>query len=250
MTDSRPRLSVLMPVFNETRSIRQILAKVRALPIDHEIVVVDDGSSDGTRAILEEEGRVPGTRVFLHARNQGKGAAIRTGLREVRGTYVVVQDADLEYEPAELPGLLEPLEAGEADVVYGSRFLGRPESMTLLHRFGNMFLTWTTNVLYGARLTDMETCYKVFRTDLVQPIRIVSDRFDFEPEITAKVLRTGMRVTERPIRYHGRTAHEGKRITWRDGFAALAALWRWRWAPMSILKAEQCPQPEKVTNLS
>jgi glycosyltransferase involved in cell wall biosynthesis len=225
-----------MPVFNETGSIRQILAKVRAVPLDLEIVVVDDGSSDGTRQILEVEGLVPGTRVVLHPHNLGKGAAIRTGLREVHGRYVVVQDADLEYEPDELPGLLAPLEAGEADVVYGSRFQGDPQDMSLLHLLGNKFLTLATNVLYGARLTDMETCYKVFRTEMVQPMTIVSDRFDFEPEITAKVLRMGLRVAERPIRYHGRKAHEGKKITWRDGFAALVALWRWRWAPMATIR--------------
>jgi len=236
VTPERPLLSVLMPAFNETGSIRQILAKVRAVPLDLEIVVVDDGSSDGTRQILEDEGRVAGTRVILHPHNLGKGAAIRTGLREVRGRYVVVQDADLEYEPDELPGLLAPLEADEADVVYGSRFLGNPQDMSLLHLLGNKFLTLATNVLYGARLTDMETCYKVFRTELVQPMTIVSDRFDFEPEITAKVLRMGLRVAERPIRYHGRKAHEGKKITWRDGFAALAALWRWRWATMSTIR--------------
>lgn len=248
MSPDRPLLSVLMPVFNETGSIRQILAKVRAVPLDLEIVVVDDGSSDGTRQILETEGRVPGTRVILHPHNQGKGAAIRTGLREVAGRYVVVQDADLEYEPDELPGLLAPLEAGEADVVYGSRFLGKPQDMSFLHLFGNKFLTFVTNMLYGARLTDMETCYKVFRTELVQPMTIVSDRFDFEPEITAKVLRMGLRVAERPIRYHGRKAHEGKKITWRDGFAALAALWRWRWAPMSTIRSATANATAGSTN--
>ena len=237
MTTAPPVLTVLMPVYNEVRSIRQILAKVRAVAVPHEILIVDDGSEDGTRAILEEEGQVAGTRVILHARNQGKGSAIRTGLGYANGRFTVVQDADLEYDPSEFEQLLEPLLAGRADVVYGSRFLGQPEAMSGLHRFGNLLLTGITNILYGARLTDMETCYKVIRTDLARSMRIESDRFDFEPEITAKLLRMGCRIEERPIRYHGRSAHEGKKITWRDGFAALRALVRYRLVRMDRIRS-------------
>ncbi|MBM3270509.1 MAG: flippase-like domain-containing protein [Candidatus Sericytochromatia bacterium] len=230
------RLSVIIPVFNEVRTIEQILAKVRAVPIDKEIVLVDDGSSDGTRPILEQQRQEPGTVVIFHAHNQGKGAAIRTGIAHTTGDCVVVQDADLEYDPGEYVKLLEPLTAGTADVVYGSRFLGNPEKMSFLHWFGNKLLTVITNVLYGATLTDMETCYKVIRGDIARSIRIESDRFDFEPEITAKLLRLGHRITEVPISYHGRQFHEGKKITWKDGFAAIRALFRYRFSDLARVR--------------
>ncbi|MBM3267171.1 MAG: flippase-like domain-containing protein [Candidatus Sericytochromatia bacterium] len=239
------RLSVIIPVFNEVRTIETILAKVRAVPIDKELILVDDGSSDGTRPILERQALEPDTTVIFHAHNQGKGAAIRTGIARTMGDCVVVQDADLEYDPNEYVKLLEPLAAGSADVVYGSRFLGNPEKMSFLHWFGNKLLTVTTNVLYGAKLTDMETCYKVIRGDIARAIRIESDRFDFEPEITAKLLRLGHRIVEVPISYHGRQFHEGKKITWKDGFAALRALFKYRFGGMSrvLLSAAEARVP-------
>ena len=242
-----PRLSVIIPVFNEVRTIREILAQVRAVPIDKEIVLVDDGSSDGTRAILEEERQIAGTVVVFHPQNQGKGAAIRTGFSHVTGDVVIVQDADLEYDPKEYLRLIEPLDQGRADVVYGSRFLGNPKQMSFLHWFGNKALTQATNWLYGCNLTDMETCYKMFRGDIARAIRIESDRFDFEPEITAKLLRLGSRIVEIPIAYNGRQFHEGKKITWRDGFAALAAIARYRFvARNSILIAEKQSRVERA----
>ncbi len=226
------RLSIIIPVFNEVNTIEEILTRVRAVPLDKQIILVDDGSEDGTRALLDRQRGVPDTEVVFHARNQGKGAAIRTGLRHVRGDFVVVQDADLEYDPQEYLPLLEPLLNGSASVVFGSRFRGNPRKMNLLHWLGNKLLTVTTNLLYGCHLTDMETCYKVFRADIPTRIRIVSDRFDFEPEITAKVLRLGHRILELPISYNGRQFHEGKKITWRDGFAAIRALLAYRFVPL------------------
>jgi glycosyltransferase involved in cell wall biosynthesis len=230
------RLSVIIPVFNEVRTIEEILSKVRAVPVDKEIILVDDGSSDGTRPILERQSQEPDTVVIYHAHNLGKGAAIRTGIARTTGDCVVVQDADLEYDPGEYVKLLEPLAAGKADVVYGSRFLGNPEKMSFLHWFGNKLLTVVTNVLYGASLTDMETCYKVIRGDIARAIRIESDRFDFEPEITAKLLRLGHRIVEIPISYHGRQFHEGKKITWKDGFAAIRALLRYRFSDLDRVR--------------
>ncbi|MBM3275533.1 MAG: glycosyltransferase family 2 protein [Candidatus Sericytochromatia bacterium] len=236
---SSVRLSVIIPVFNEVRTVAQVVRRVQDVPVDKEIVLVDDGSSDGTRDILAGLEGQPGVRVVLHVQNRGKGAAIRTGLAHTRGEFVVVQDADLEYDPGEYPRLLEPLVADCVHAVYGSRFLGSPEKMTALHRFGNLFLSWLTNVLYGAGLTDMETCYKVIRGDIVRAIRIESDRFDFEPEITAKLLRLGHTIVEIPITYRGREFHEGKKITWRDGFGAIRALLRFRFRPIrTFLLAE------------
>jgi glycosyltransferase involved in cell wall biosynthesis len=233
------RLSVIIPVFNEVRTIAQVVRRVQDVPVDKEIILVDDGSSDGTREILAGLEGQPGVSIILHVQNLGKGAAIRTGLSQTRGEFVVVQDADLEYDPGEYPRLLEPFLSGGVDAVYGSRFLGSPEKMTALHRFGNLFLSWLTNVLYSAGLTDMETCYKVIRGDIVRAIRIESDRFDFEPEITAKLLRLGHTIVEIPIAYRGREFHEGKKITWRDGFGAIKALFRYKFRPtQSFLLAE------------
>lgn len=241
------KLSVIIPVYNEVATVAEVLARVRSVPIEKEIVIVDDGSSDGTREVLERFRDQEGISIVLHPHNQGKGAAIRTGLRHTTGELVVVQDADLEYDPGEYARLLKPLLAGEADVVYGSRFLGSPEKMTGLHRVGNAFLTWVTNVLYGCRLTDMETCYKIIRGEIARSIRIESDRFDFEPEITAKLLRMGHRIVEVPISYRGREFHEGKKITWKDGFAALRALFRYRFADMSRIRLPAQPaQPAQL----
>ena len=222
-------LSVLVPVFNEEATLRQVLDRIRAveLPLALEIVVVNDASSDGTSRVLAELDD-PRIKVFTHPQNQGKGAALRTGLAEVTGDIVLVQDADLEYDPNDWPSLLAPIMEGKTSVVYGSRFSGDNDNMSRLHWIGNKFLTVTTTVLYATKLTDMETCYKCFDRRVLEPIHVVSNRFDFEPEITAKVLRQGYRIYEVPISYAGREFDEGKKITWRDGFAALKALIKFR----------------------
>jgi len=224
-------LSVIVPVFNERTTVAEILRRMRAvkLPndIDLEVVVVDDGSSDGTDKILAalEDSTV---RVINHGANKGKGAAIRTGLETVRGDLVLVQDADLEYDPNDWPRLLDPILTGKARVVYGSRFTGERKNMFPSHWLGNRFLTLVTNILYRSTLSDMETCYKVFDRRVLAGITIRSERFDFEPEITAKILRRGHRIYEVPISYAGREISEGKKISWRDGFGAMVALFRYR----------------------
>ena len=220
-------MSIIIPVYNEAATIRAVLERVRTSPIDKEIVVVDDGSTDGSRQILQQE-TAADTRVFLHAANRGKGAAIRTGLQHALGDYVLIQDADLEYDPGEYVTLLRPILQGKATVVYGSRFLGEHKAMLFWHSVGNRMLTLITNVLYDTTLTDMETCYKLIPTDLIRTIHLRANRFDFEPEITAKILRTGHRIYEVPISYAGRELTEGKKISWRDGFPALLALIKYR----------------------
>src|SRR5215472_8484416 len=218
------KLSVVMPAFNEKKTIREIVARVRAVPIEKEILIIDDGSTDGTREILQEIEKEGGVRVFLQPKNMGKGAAIARGFREARGEIVLIQDADLEYDPSEYPKLIHPIETGRADVVYGSRFLGGGERRVLYfwHAVGNRFLTLASNMATNLNLTDMETCYKMFRREVVQSMTIESRRFGIEPEITAKVARRGYRVYEVPISYHGRTYDEGKKIGWKD---AISALW-------------------------
>ena len=222
-------LSVLVPVYNERATVGEVIRRIRAvdIPLEIEVVVVNDGSSDGTDKVLAalEDSTV---RVFNHTKNQGKGAALRTGLEAVTGDVVIVQDADLEYDPEDWPKLLEPILKGKAHVVYGSRFTGERKNMFILHWIGNRFLSLVTNVLYATTLSDMETCYKCFDKRVLDPITVISNRFDFEPEITAKVLRQGFRIYEVPISYAGREFDEGKKITWRDGFAALRALIRFR----------------------
>ena len=220
-------MSIIIPVYNEAATIRAVLERVRTSPIEKEIVVVDDGSTDGSRQILEQE-TAANTRVFVHAANRGKGAAIRTGLHHALGDYVLIQDADLEYDPRDYEALLKPILQGKATVVYGSRFLGEHKAMLFWHSVGNRMLTLITNVLYDTTLTDMETCYKVIPTDLIRGIHLRANRFDFEPEITAKILRTGHRIYEVPISYAGRELSEGKKISWRDGFPALLALIKYR----------------------
>ncbi len=223
-------LSVLVPVYNEAGTLETLLSRVEAVALPKEIVVVDDGSTDGTREVLQrlaDEGR-PGLRVFFHARNRGKGAAIRTAIGEARGTHWVIQDADLEYDPDDYPTLLRPILEGNADVVFGSRFKGSGRVFLYWHYVGNKFLTGLTNALYGCNLTDMETCYKCFRREVFDKIKLRSDRFTIEPEITAKVFKSKFKVHEVPIRYSGRDFHEGKKITWRDGLAAIWALVRFR----------------------
>jgi len=226
-------LSVIVPVFNERTTVAEVIRRIRAvsLPVAVEVIVVDDGSSDGTDKVLAALGDST-VRVINHGVNQGKGAAVRTGLESVRGDLVLIQDADLEYDPEDWNKLLEPLLRGKANVVYGSRFTGERKNMMPLHWMGNRFLSLVTNVLYSSTLSDMETCYKLFDRKVLEGITIESDNFDFEPEITAKVLRRGYRIYEVPISYAGREADEGKKITWRDGFGALAALVKFRFVRM------------------
>lgn len=223
------KLSVIVPIFNERNTVVEIMRRMRAveLPIEREFVLVDDGSSDGTRQVLAQLGD-SSVRVVKHESNQGKGAAIRTGLGHVTGDLVLIQDADLEYDPEDWPKLLAPLFRGKATVVYGSRFTGERRNMLFLHWVGNRMLSLVTNVLYNTTLSDMETCYKLFDRRVLDGITIKSNRFDFEPEITAKILKQGVRIYEVPISYAGREFDEGKKITWRDGFAALYALVKFR----------------------
>jgi glycosyltransferase involved in cell wall biosynthesis len=222
-------LTVITPVYNERRTVAEVIRRMRAveLPLVLQVIVVDDGSSDGSDKVLGalEDSTV---HVIRHAVNQGKGAAIRTGLAEARGDLVLIQDADLEYDPGDWPRLLDPVLKGKARVVYGSRFTGERKNMLPLHWFGNRLLSLVTNVLYRSTLSDMETCYKLFDAQVLDGLTIVSDRFDFEPEITAKVLRRGYRIYEVPISYAGREFDEGKKITWRDGVSALRALIKFR----------------------
>jgi len=217
-----PVLSVVIPVYNERATINEIIRRVEAVEIDKEIVVVDDCSTDGTREVLKSqiEGR-PGVRVLYQERNQGKGAALARGFREAIGDAVIVQDADLEYDPREYPKLLAPILDGEADAVFGSRFTGTPRRVLYFwHAVGNHLLTLFSNMLTNLNLTDMETCYKVFRREVIQSVHLESKRFGFEPEITAKLARMKVRIYEVPISYHGRSYQEGKKITWRDGVSA------------------------------
>ena len=224
------RLSIIVPVYNECDTIAEVLSRGLAVEVEKQVIVVDDGSSDGTAEWLASwaSGRSEWIVTCQHTKNLGKGAAVRTGLAEVRGECVLIQDGDLEYNPEDYVRLLAPLTAGRARVVYGSRFLdGRPR-MFFAQRMSNIFLTRLTNLLYGSSLTDMETCYKLFARDVMKGFTLVSNRFDVEPELTAKVLRAGLEIEEVPIAYAGRSYREGKKINWRDFVSAIWTLVRFR----------------------
>ena len=223
-----PLLSVVMPVYNERETIDEIVARVLAIPMRVELVVVDDCSTDGTRAHLTEMQKKLGFTLLLQPHNQGKGAALRRGFAAITGDIVAIQDADLEYSPEEFPILAELIIDGRADVVYGSRFLGRHRVFLFTHYVGNQVLTLVTNILYNTMLTDMETCYKVMRREVLDGLNLQSDGFGIEPEITAKIFKRGYRVYEVPITYDGRGYDEGKKITWKDGVVALWVLFRHR----------------------
>lgn len=222
------KISVVMPVYNEIATIDEIVSRVQAVPIAKEIVIADDASTDGTRERLKEiDQEHENIRVLYHERNRGKGAALRTGFEAVSDGVIIIQDADLEYDPREYPQLLEPILDGRADVVYGSRFLGGPHRVLFFwHYVGNRFLTLLSNALTNLNLTDMETCYKVFRRQILDRITLKSNRFGFEPEFTAKVSKNGFRIYEVPVSYSGRLYSEGKKITWKDGVVAIfTILW-------------------------
>jgi glycosyltransferase involved in cell wall biosynthesis len=217
-----------MPVFNEKGTIREILKQVRDVGLVGEIIVVDDFSTDGTREILQEEARQGNLTLVLHDRNRGKGAAVRSGLERLTGDIVIIQDADLEYDPRDYSALIRPIVEGRVKVVYGSRFIGPRKDMLFMHWIGNKFLTLLTNIMFDTTLSDMETCYKVLRADVAKGLNIKSDRWGVDPEITAKVLKRGNRIFEVPISYYGREFFEGKKITWRDGFTVLWTLIKYR----------------------
>lgn len=225
------KITILIPIFNEVNTLKIILQKVEDASfcgLEKEIILIDDFSTDGTREILQElEGKY---KIFYHEKNMGKGAALRTGFEHVTGDITVIQDADLEYEPVDYEPLVKLILDGKADVAYGSRLSGGKPSRSFMftHLLGNKVLTLMTNILYNTTLTDMETCYKAFRTEFIKGIEIKSNRFDFEPEITAKVLKRGARLYELPISYYGREYDEGKKITWKDGIHAILALIKFR----------------------
>jgi len=222
-------LSVVIPVYNEVENIGEILKRVQATKLAKEIIVVDDGSKDGTGDALRDLDGRENVRVILHERNQGKGAAVVTGLRAAQGDVLLIQDADLEYDPREYPILLQPIEEGKADVVYGSRFLGAPHRVTMFwHLIANRLLTFMTNILYNTILTDMETGYKVFRREVIENIKIRAKRFDFEPEFTAKVLKHNYRIFEVPISFNPRDYSQGKKIGLKDAFEAVWTLLKYR----------------------
>jgi glycosyltransferase involved in cell wall biosynthesis len=223
-----PLLSVVMPVFNEKETIEEIIRRVLAVPLRIELIAVDDCSTDGTRDQLQTLARELGFTLVLQPRNGGKGAALRSGFERVNGDLVIIQDADLEYSPEEYPQLIELICKGRADVVYGSRFLGRHRVFLFSHYLGNWALTVLTNVLYNTMLTDMETCFKVMRVSVLRSMTLKSNRFGIEPELTAKIFKRGYRVYEIPITYDGRGYDEGKKITWKDGIEAVWTLVKYR----------------------
>jgi glycosyltransferase involved in cell wall biosynthesis len=229
------KLSIIIPVYNEEKTIASILDKVRKLNIpkvSKEIIVVDDHSSDSTKKILEKAS-MTNCRFIIHAENQGKGAAVRSGLAKASGDYLIIQDADLEYDPRDIPKLLKPIFDGKAEVVYGSRFTGEHRNMLFWHMMGNKFLSFVTNLLYNTTLSDMEVCYKLFTKEALQNISLKENRWGFDPEITAKILRKKIRIYEVPIAYTGREFDEGKKISWKDGFRILWVLLKYRFLPIN-----------------
>ncbi len=229
----RRTLSVIVPVYNERDTLPEIVRRIRAVGLDAlhittEILLVDDGSTDGTREMLPGLAELPGVRVFLLPRNQGKGAAVRTGIAHATGDFLLVQDADLEYDPRDYPVLLKPILEGRSEVVYGSRFLGEHKAMYYWHQVGNKMLTTIANILYNTTLTDMETCYKLCTRAVAHSFILKQNRWGFDPEMTAKILKRGHRIYEVPIAYNGREFDEGKKINWRDAFVVIACLIRYR----------------------
>lgn len=242
MNSTRFTLSVIVPVFNEAGTVESALRRLRKVPLELEVIAIDDGSTDGTADVLrrlEAEGLVD--RLLVHEENRGKGAAVRNGIEVASGDAVVVQDADLEYDPQQLPRLLEPIEQGMADAVFGSRFLGSPRRVLYFwHRLGNGLLTLVSNMFTDLNLTDMETCYKMMRTDVAKRLPLRADRFGIEPELTARLAQIEARVYEVPISYYGRTYAEGKKIGWRDGVAAF-----WHILRFNILPPRPEPLPTR-----
>ncbi len=221
------KLSVIIPCYNEKATIKEVVNRVKRTHWSKEIIIVDDGSTDGTKQLLETM-KSQDLKVIFQPINQGKGAAIKAGLSQSTGNYIIIQDADLEYDPEDWEALIKPIQKGVARVVYGSRFTGKHRNMFFCHWFGNKFLTFITDLLYNTTISDMETGYKIFASDIIKSIRLRSNRFDFEPEVTAKILKKGVRIYEVPISYAGREFREGKKITWKDGFVAFYTLIKYR----------------------
>jgi glycosyltransferase involved in cell wall biosynthesis len=225
------KLSVIVPVYNEKNTISQILEKVRDVPIEKEIIIVDGNSTDGTKDILAEEANQPETKVFYEDKPRGRGAALKLGMEHATGEIIIFQDGDLELDPSDYPSLIEPIETNDAKVVFGSRFLGKSTGyMNFLQRFGNRFLTGLVNLLYGSKLTDVETCYQVFRAEAVKDLEIKSDDFNFTVELAVKLIKKGYQITEIPISYTPRTKDEGKKVRWKDGFTSLYTLIKYRFS--------------------
>jgi len=221
------KLSIIIPAYNEKQTIVQIIQRVQAVNIPKQIIVIDDGSTDGTQEILKKI-KSPSLKVLFHSQNHGKGFAIRTGIKHATGSHLLIQDADLEYDPQDYRLLLKPIQENKAEVVYGSRFTGEHRNMFFWNKLANNILTFITNLLYNTTLSDMETCYKIFPTPLLKSLPLKCKGFEFEPEVTARILKKGIRIYEVPISYAGREYHQGKKITWQDGFIALFTLLRYR----------------------